>query len=301
MLGRTHLAFAVGTSVPVVVLTGIAPSPGGMCHHLTYSLDGPRVLSLPALSAAVWIALVAAAALGGLLPDIDQPGSLVTRFPANQTRALQRAGAGVFPGAQGAVTRPAFAASAAAGRLAAAVLGGYAGRLDRLFVFLLWLLALLATGEAIVARWLPPAGLLDWPVQWRHVYALTVGTLAALAALVAAGGVSGLVHRLPGHHRGWTHAPPTAIVLGAVCVPLGPVLAPALPGIGAAFALGYISHLVADALTLRGIPLWWPGDSQPSLHLLPPFLRVRTGSGGESLFNLCWPVAVAAAIVVGGR
>ncbi len=182
-----------------------------------------------------------------------------------------------------------------------ALLGGYAGRLDRPFTLLLWLLALLAGAEAVVARWLPPEGLLVWEEQWRQAYALAIGSIGAAAALVAAGGVSGLVNRLPGHHRGWTHAPPAAIALCLLSIALGPALVPALPGIGAAFGFGYISHLVADALTIRGIPLWWPGESRSSLHLLPRSVRVRTGSVGESLFNLCWPLVVAVLVIVGGR
>src|SRR5581483_12262227 len=126
------------------------------------------------------------------------------------------------------------------------------------------------------------------PVQGRHLLALALGGLAVGAALLAGGGVAGLVHRLPGHHRGWTHAPPFALALAVLSFALGPELLPALPGVGAAFAVGYLSHLAADALTIRGIPLWWPGQDAPSLHLLPRLLRVRTGSGGEAAFNVCW-------------
>jgi len=287
--------------LPLVALTGMARDPSGSYDHLTYTLIGTHSLSLPILSPAAWLALAGASALGGLLPDIDQPGSLVTRLPANQARSFRRAGAGMRWGPTGTLTRPTLATADAAGRLATAFLGGYGGRLDRLFTLLLWLLAFVAGGEAVVARWLPPAELLVWPVEWRNVCALSLASIASCSILVALGGVSGLVNRLPGHHRGWTHAPPAAIAICALSNVLGPALAPALPGLGAAFSCGYLSHLLADALTIRGIPLWWPGASQPSLHLLPRHLRVRTGSGGESIFNLCWPVLAATVIIVGSR
>jgi membrane-bound metal-dependent hydrolase YbcI (DUF457 family) len=115
---------------------------------------------------------------------------------------------------------------------------------------------------------------------------------------MAVGGIATLVNRLPGHHRGWTHAPPVAAGIAVAAGVLGPSLFPALPGVGAAFGLGYTSHLVADALTIRGIPLLWPGRRQPSLHLLPRPLRIRTGSAGEAIFNLCWPPALLAVIVI---
>ena len=301
MLGHTHCAFGVATATPLVALTGIGLGAIGRYDRFTYPLAGSRVLSVPHLSPAVWIALVVAAGLGSLLPDIDQPGSLVTRLPANQTRALQRARAGVGRAPGSGPARATLAAADAGGRLVTALLGGYAGRLDRAFTLLLWLLTLLAGAEAAAARWLPPDSLLSLSVQWRHACALALGLLAISAGLVAAGGGSGLVNRLPGHHRGWTHAPPAAIALCLLSLALGPALVPALPGIGAAFGFGYISHLVADSLTIRGIPLWWPGETQPSLHLLPRHVRVRTGSAGEALFNVCWPVLVIAIVIVAGR
>jgi membrane-bound metal-dependent hydrolase YbcI (DUF457 family) len=133
-------------------------------------------------------------------------------------------------------------------------------------------------------------------VQTRDALALVLTVLALAALLLRLGGVAGLVNRLPGHHRGWTHAPPIALALALLSMAIGPILLPNLPGIGAAFATGYISHLAADALTIRGIPLCWPGTGRPSLHLLPGLLRVRTGGAGETVFNLCWPVVLVALI-----
>jgi membrane-bound metal-dependent hydrolase YbcI (DUF457 family) len=159
---------------------------------------------------------------------------------------------------------------------------------------LLYLLASLFLALAALARWLPPQALLSWTVETRHAVALACLVAAGIAVLIALGGVAGVVHRLPGHHRGWTHAPPVAIAITLLACAFGPSLFPALPGVGPAFAAGYISHLASDALTIRGIPLWWPGSHQPSLHLLPRALRVRTGGPREGVFNLIWPLALAA-------
>lgn len=41
---------------------------------------------------------------------------------------------------------------------------------------------------------------------------------------------------------------------------------------GAAFGLGYVGHLVGDALTDRGVPLWWP-VSGARVCLGPPRVR----------------------------
>lgn len=55
--------------------------------------------------------------------------------------------------------------------------------------------------------------------------------------------------------------------------------------VGLAFGLGYLSHVaLADAMTIHGVPLWWPLKGQ--FHLLPPGLRVRTGGPVESLIFL---------------
>jgi hypothetical protein len=301
MLGRTHLAFGLGISLPAVGLAGMGLAPGQPRDHLVYNLAGARAITVAHLHPLAWAALAAAAALGALLPDIDQPGSLVTRLPASQNARLRRTGGRLGIGLGGTTARVALALATAGGRLSTALLGGYGGRLVGLFRLLLCLLALVAAAEAAAARWLPPAGLLAWPPQARQFTAIGLMAVAGGAGLVATGGLAGLVHRLPGHHRGWTHAPPVALGLGAASLLLGPLLAPSLPGIGAAFACGYLSHLAADACTRSGIPLWWAGQSRPSLHLLPRPLRVRTGSAGESLFNLCWPPCLTLLVMLAGR
>src|SRR3972149_6822331 len=64
----------------------------------------------------------------------------------------------------------------------------------------------------------------------------------------------------------------TAIVLSLLVVHY------AAPGI--AFGVAYLSHLIADALTVQGVPLAWP-VSHKNINLLPRALRERTGSWAE--------------------
>ena len=55
--------------------------------------------------------------------------------------------------------------------------------------------------------------------------------------------------------------------------------------VGLAFGLGYLSHVVlADAMTIHGVPLLWPLKTQ--FHLLPQGLRIRTGGPVEGLIFL---------------
>ena len=299
MQGNTHLAFGTVVGVVAVGVAGAGLASGVAWRHVSLGLTRHGAFSWPDLHPVAWLALAVAAALGGLLPDIDQPGSLITRLPARETRALDRAARRYGRGVA-APTRLASGALAGGGGLLSRLLGGDPGG-SAAGSMLYVLLACCAGGLAAIARWLPPPSLLQLPVQARDFLALALVTVAACALLLAFGGVAGLIHRLPGHHRGWTHAPPLALALTAASFAFGPILFPALPGVGAAFAAGYLSHLVADALTIRGIPLWWPGHDRPSLHLLPRSLRVRTGSAGEGVFNVCWLAATPAAILLLAR
>jgi inner membrane protein len=54
---------------------------------------------------------------------------------------------------------------------------------------------------------------------------------------------------------------------------------------GLAFGLGYLSHVaLADAMTVHGVPLFWPSSRR--FHLLPAPIRVRTGGPAEALVFL---------------
>ena len=94
--------------------------------------------------------------------------------------------------------------------------------------------------------------------------------------------LAALAHRAFGH-RGFLHS-----VGGlAFCAAL---VAPAAKYLGGDFyggiLLGYASHLLADALTKSGIPLWqlWPSARARRVHLLPRPLRFTTGSMAEEAF-----------------
>lgn len=87
-------------------------------------------------------------------------------------------------------------------------------------------------------------------------------------------------------HRGATHwllsgAAVTTVVgaaVGAAWVPLG---LPVALGIGC----GYAAHLLADACTPCGVPLLGPVRTR-RVHLLPPGLRVTTGSRADFLLQI---------------
>lgn len=299
MQGGTHLAFGTAAGVALVGLGGVGLGVGVVWDQvsLPFTTGHAHRIAYPDLSLLTWVALAGAAALGSLLPDIDQPGSTITRVPSRQGKALQRATRAYSDSAMAGPARLTADAVAGGTNLASALLGSSPGRGSALGRFLLVVLIVAFSAGAVLARWLPPPALLTWSTHSRQLLALILTGEAGAALLLLLGGVAGVVHRLPGHHRGWTHAPPVALALTAAALVVGPVLAPSLRGVGAAFAAGYLSHLLADALTIRGIPLWFPGQTQPSLHLLPGPLRVRTGGAGERLFNLIWPVIITGVVL----
>ncbi len=71
-------------------------------------------------------------------------------------------------------------------------------------------------------------------------------------------------------HRGMTH---WALAAVALATPLAALWG---PHAGLYFLVGYLSHLALDMMTRGGVPVLGP-LSRRRLHLLPPFLRVRTG------------------------
>lgn len=295
MRGTTHLAVGTAVAVVGVSLAGIGLGSGIIWrrYHTVFTHSGS--LSVPDLHPVAWLSLLLAAGLGSLLPDIDQPGSLVTRLPQRESRAFGRVARRFGRGPAALPAGVAAAVVEAGGTLLGALLGQAVGRPAAPMRAALWLLSALCLAFFAIARWLPPPRLLTIPVQGRHLLGLALASIAVAAAVMALGGIAGLVNRAPGHHRGWTHAPPVAAALTIASFGFGPLLFPALPGVGPAFAIGYVSHLAADALTIRGIPLCWPGAQAPGLHLLPRPFRVRTGSGGETVFNLCWLALLPAA------
>lgn len=82
-------------------------------------------------------------------------------------------------------------------------------------------------------------------------------------------------------HRGLTHYGLTTLAVIVVSALLGWWLG--YLDVGLAFGLGYLSHVLADGLTLAGAPLLWPWRKDKNVHLLPPVLRIRTGGPVEPL------------------
>ena len=82
-------------------------------------------------------------------------------------------------------------------------------------------------------------------------------------------------------HRGLTHYGLTTLAVIASSGLLGWWLG--YPDVGLAFGLGYLSHILADSLTLAGTPLLWPLQKEQNFHLLPAALRIRTGGPVEPL------------------
>jgi inner membrane protein len=64
--------------------------------------------------------------------------------------------------------------------------------------------------------------------------------------------------------------------------------------IGAAFIVAYLSHLVADAFTVQGVPLLWP-LWRGRIRFLPKLVAIRTGGWIETV-----AVIFAAAMVLRG-
>ncbi len=60
-----------------------------------------------------------------------------------------------------------------------------------------------------------------------------------------------------------------------------------------AIFLGYVSHLAADACTKTGIPFFYPNMRR--YFLLPPRLRITTGSGAEEIL---FPFLAIAALLL---
>lgn len=84
-------------------------------------------------------------------------------------------------------------------------------------------------------------------------------------------------------HRGPTHRPELILgwaVVAALCVQTWPLWG--LLGVGV--ALGYTLHLLADALTLDGIPFPLSFRKRKRLHLLPDGIRFEVGDPPEYVF-----------------
>ncbi len=81
-------------------------------------------------------------------------------------------------------------------------------------------------------------------------------------------------------HRGVLHSGAAILIVAIVTELVGSWAG--YRDVGLAFALGYFSHIaIADAATISGVPLLWPHKFR--FHLLPHFMRLRTGGAVEKL------------------
>ena len=101
-------------------------------------------------------------------------------------------------------------------------------------------------------------------------------------------------------HRGPTHWILTAVILWGV-VAYAATLFNLPPVLWVAFGAGYMSHLLADALTVAGVPLLGPLSGR-SVRFLPRPIALRTGSAAESVlvsFLMALFMVAGYAVVVG--
>ncbi len=81
-------------------------------------------------------------------------------------------------------------------------------------------------------------------------------------------------------HRGVLHSGLAVVLVAVIAEVIGRAIG--FGDVGLAFGLGYLSHVVlADAMTIAGVPLLWPSSYR--FHLLPRFLRIQTGGMVERL------------------
>ena len=126
----------------------------------------------------------------------------------------------------------------------------------------------LALGAAAIGSLLPDID--HDESKLRHMTGTARGSLGGCLA-------SPLVALLGGH-RALTHTLMAVALASLPALGLYFVAGPtAICKVALAFAVGYLSHVMADALTVSGVPLWWP-VSERRFHLLPRGLRMRTGS-----------------------
>ena len=80
-------------------------------------------------------------------------------------------------------------------------------------------------------------------------------------------------------HRGITH---TLIALVAVAAAAFTALPPL---IGVVVSIAYLSHILADMLTVSGLPIFWP-YKKDSYHLMPKRFCMTTDTWPEHLISL---------------
>lgn len=101
--------------------------------------------------------------------------------------------------------------------------------------------------------------------------------------LLGAQVVGKIFNKFSGGHRHFTHSILGIFVIGyglrwLVGSFLVPELASNMQFIWSAFMVGYISHIVADTMTDRGVPLLWPLPWHFQVPPGPNSIRITTGS-----------------------
>jgi membrane-bound metal-dependent hydrolase YbcI (DUF457 family) len=96
-------------------------------------------------------------------------------------------------------------------------------------------------------------------------------------------------------HRGPLHSAPAALAAGGLAALLGQRLG--LAGLGLLVGYGWAAHVLADALTDRGVPLWWPLWRRRVR--LPWGLGPATGGKGEAAVVVAGLVACVGWIALG--
>jgi len=130
-----------------------------------------------------------------------------------------------------------------------------------------------------------PLAPLAWLLGW--VILVVAGGLNALSRLC-----SSLFRFLALGHREGSHWLPVWLAASVGVYALTVARLGVWPGAG--FALGFLTHLLADGLTKAGLPL--VPNTGARLHLLPRPLRIRTGSAGETVVTVLYTVALSALV-----
>jgi len=111
-----------------------------------------------------------------------------------------------------------------------------------------------------------------------------------LVTRAIAGGVKTLVG-----HRGATHWVFSSVMVGILFAVAGFFFG--YPELGLWIWLGYISHILLDAMTLSGVEMWQPFIDK-KYHLLPQGFRVRTGNFVDAGMSLIFGMIAALLIYI---
>lgn len=144
-----------------------------------------------------------------------------------------------------------------------------------------WQALALAGVAATVGALLPDVDSDESIIRRSTGTARSNGCIGKLAAL----GISAIT----GGHRVGTHTAVAWLVISAIAWLAG--RASGLTPVAIAFSVGYLSHLLADALTVEGVPLFWP-LAKRRVCLLPSFIAIRTGTFAEYAFMVAFGVGV---------